>query len=74
MHINELTLLIQRAGTMGIATAPTTSFQPIEPLPGGCQQPAQLSHQLSPASVREDVRRTVETCTNAEAKRDHLVD
>jgi len=33
MHINELTLLIQRAGPEGIATAPTTSFQPIEPLP-----------------------------------------
>jgi len=33
MHINELTLLIQRAGPEGIATAPTTSFKPIEPLP-----------------------------------------
>jgi hypothetical protein len=34
MHINELTLLIQRAGPAGIATVPTTSFQPIEPFPG----------------------------------------
>jgi predicted dehydrogenase len=33
MHINELTLLIQRAGTEGIATKPTTGFTPIEPFP-----------------------------------------
>ncbi len=33
MHVNELTLLIQRAGPMGIATVPTTSFAPLAPLP-----------------------------------------
>ena len=33
MHLNELTLLIQRAGTAGVATAPTTSFAPLQPLP-----------------------------------------
>lgn len=33
MHLNELTLLIQRAGPEGIATKPVTSFTPIEPLP-----------------------------------------
>jgi len=33
MHVNELTLLIQRAGPGGIATTPTTSFAPIMPLP-----------------------------------------
>jgi len=33
MHVNELTLLIQRAGPDGIATRPTTTFTPIEPLP-----------------------------------------
>ncbi|HZL85813.1 MAG TPA: Gfo/Idh/MocA family oxidoreductase [Candidatus Krumholzibacteria bacterium] len=32
-HVNELTLLIQRAGPHGIATAPTSTFTPIEPLP-----------------------------------------
>jgi predicted dehydrogenase len=32
MHINELTLQIQGAGPEGIATAPTTTFKPIEPL------------------------------------------
>lgn len=32
-HINELTLMIQRAGPEGIATKPTTSFDPLEPRP-----------------------------------------
>ncbi|MDZ4309640.1 MAG: Gfo/Idh/MocA family oxidoreductase [Cypionkella sp.] len=35
LHVNELTLLIQRAGTEGIALRPTTSFAPIGPIPGG---------------------------------------
>ena len=39
MHINELTLLIQRAGPQGISTVPTTSFKPIEPLPGVANNP-----------------------------------
>jgi len=38
-HINEVTLLIQRAGPEGIATAPTTSFKPIEPLPDVADNP-----------------------------------
>jgi len=33
MHINELTLLIQRSGPGGIATKPTTTFTPLAPLP-----------------------------------------
>lgn len=33
MHVNELTLLIQRAGPTGVTTKPTTTFAPIEPLP-----------------------------------------
>ena len=33
MHVNELTLLIQRAGPDGIATVPTTTFVPIAPMP-----------------------------------------
>ncbi len=33
IHMNELTLLIQRAGPEGIAAKPTTSFEPIAPLP-----------------------------------------
>jgi len=35
LHINELTLMIQGAGTAGIAARPTTSFVPIGPIPGG---------------------------------------
>jgi predicted dehydrogenase len=33
IHLNEITLLIQRSGPEGIAVKPTTSFTPIEPLP-----------------------------------------
>lgn len=32
-HLNELTLLIAGAGPGGVATRPTTSFRPLEPLP-----------------------------------------
>jgi predicted dehydrogenase len=32
-HLNELTLLIQRAGTQGVAVRPQTTFTPIGPLP-----------------------------------------
>jgi predicted dehydrogenase len=32
IHLNELTLLIQRSGPEGVTTKPTTSFKPIEPL------------------------------------------
>jgi predicted dehydrogenase len=33
MHLNELTLLIHRAGPHGVTTRPTTTFQPLQPLP-----------------------------------------
>ena len=39
MHINELTLLIQRAGPRGLSTKPITSFKPIEPLPEVANNP-----------------------------------
>ena len=39
MHINELTLLIQRAGRNGVATRPTTTFKPFEPLPEITENP-----------------------------------
>ncbi len=32
LHLTELTLLIQRAGPGGVATTPTTTFTPFEPL------------------------------------------
>lgn len=34
MHVNELTLMVQGAGTDGIATKPTTTFDPLGPIPG----------------------------------------
>jgi predicted dehydrogenase len=38
MHLNELTLLIHRAGPQGATMKPTTTFKPIDPLPevAGC--------------------------------------
>jgi hypothetical protein len=39
MHLNELTLLIQRSGETGIAMKPTTTFKPIEPLPDVASSP-----------------------------------
>lgn len=34
LHLNELTILIQGAGTEGIAMVPTTTFEPLGPIPG----------------------------------------
>jgi predicted dehydrogenase len=34
MHVNELTLLTQGAGTDGIAVKPSTTFTPLGPIPG----------------------------------------
>jgi predicted dehydrogenase len=39
IHLNELTLLIQRSGSECITTKPTTSFKPIEPLPDVVDSP-----------------------------------
>lgn len=33
IHLNELTLLIQRAGPQGVAMTPQTTFAPFEPMP-----------------------------------------
>ncbi|MEY9107437.1 putative dehydrogenase [Bradyrhizobium yuanmingense] len=33
IHINELTMMVQRAGASGIATVPRTTFEKISPLP-----------------------------------------
>ncbi|MFN7166389.1 MAG: Gfo/Idh/MocA family protein [Pannonibacter sp.] len=34
LHVNELTLLVQGAGTHGLATTPKTTFAPLGPIPG----------------------------------------
>lgn len=33
LHVNEVTLAIQRPGSMGVPFMPTTTFDPIEPMP-----------------------------------------
>lgn len=38
LHINELTILVQSAGTDGISVKPTTSFAPLGPIPGTQRQ------------------------------------
>jgi predicted dehydrogenase len=40
IHLNELTLLIQRSGEAGIALKPSTSFAPLEPLSDVAAAPA----------------------------------
>ncbi|MFD2113154.1 Gfo/Idh/MocA family protein [Thiorhodococcus fuscus] len=40
MHINELTILAQGAGTDGIAVKPTTSFEPLGPIQGSLRSVA----------------------------------
>ena len=47
-HVNELTLLIQRAGTGGIATRPTTSFDPIAPRPEVAEYPHDYRESYRP--------------------------
>ena len=56
LHLNELTLLIQRAGPGASATTPTTSFEPIAPLPSGGGA-ARLSRELPPADLRKSIGR-----------------
>ena len=55
LHLNELTLLIQGAGTEGIAVAPTTTFEPLGPIPG-TQMTGQTLRSVRPRPL-EWVRR-----------------
>lgn len=48
IHLNELTLMIHRAGTAGIATMPTTTFEPIGPLPDVQSYPADYRKAYKP--------------------------
>ncbi len=61
MHINELTLLIQRAGPEGIATAPTTSFKPIEPRPEVANNPRNYRTSYRPHLFEKMLGGIVET-------------
>lgn len=49
MHINELTLVVQGAGTDGLAVKPATSFAPLGPIPGAQETVKDYSATLRPA-------------------------
>ncbi len=61
LHLNELTLLIQRAGPEGIATRPTTSFKPIGPLPDVASSPRNYRSAYRPHLSEKLVGGVVET-------------
>ena len=61
MHVNELTLLIQRAGPGGIATTPTTSFAPIMPLPAVANAPGDYRASYRPRLLERLLGGTVDT-------------
>lgn len=48
MHVNELTLLIQRAGPNGICVTPTTTCRPIDPLPEIANNPSNYRTSYRP--------------------------
>ncbi len=48
MHINELTMLVHRAGPRGVAVAPSTTFRPIAPLDDVARAPGDYRHDHRP--------------------------
>jgi hypothetical protein len=61
MHLNELTLLIQRSGPHGISTTPTTSFQPLELLADVANQPRDYRSGYRPRFFEKLFTGAVET-------------
>lgn len=51
MHVNELTLLIQRAGPTGTAVQPETTFTPLEPLPEVANAPIDYRATYRPRAM-----------------------
>jgi predicted dehydrogenase len=60
MHLNELALLIQRAGPHGMAMKPTTSFTPLAPLPDLLRGQPDYRATASPAPLEKAVASIVE--------------
>ena len=60
MHINELSLLIQRSGTQGVAMRPTTTFKPIGPLPDVASSPRNYLSSYRPRLFETLAARLVE--------------
>ena len=61
IHLNELTLLIQRSGPEGITTKPTTTFKPIEPLPDVVDSPRDYCTSYRPRIFERVLVGIVET-------------
>ncbi|MFO1220334.1 MAG: Gfo/Idh/MocA family oxidoreductase [Burkholderiaceae bacterium] len=59
MHLNELTLLIQRAGSAGVALRPATSFQPIGPMPETIGTPRDYRAEYSARTLEKLSARVV---------------
>jgi hypothetical protein len=60
LHLNELTLLIQRAGRAGISRTPTTSFAPIAPMPDVVADPRDYRASHRPRLVERALDGLVE--------------
>jgi predicted dehydrogenase len=61
MHLNELTLMIQRAGPEGIAARPTTTFAPFGPLQDVAANPHNYRTSYRPRFLEKSLTGTVET-------------
>jgi len=53
MHVNELTLLVQGAGTDGIAVKPATTFKPLGPIQGGQRGAADYKAAATPRMLEK---------------------
>lgn len=60
MHLNELSLLIQRAGPHGAAMKPTTTFAPLAPLPDLLRDQPDYRATARPALLEKAVASIVE--------------
>lgn len=60
MHLNELTLLIHRAGQQGVTITPTTSFAPIRPLAEVIDSPHEYCASYRPRMFERMLGGTVE--------------
>jgi predicted dehydrogenase len=64
LHVNELTLLIQRAGPNGVATVPTTSFKPLEPLSDVATSPRNYASSYRPRLLERMFGQVLESMNN----------
>ena len=61
IHLNELTLMIQRAGRDGMTTRPSTSFAPFDPIPDVTASPHDYRAAYRPRFVERMLAGTVES-------------